>query len=59
MAKKSKQEEDKVKNEVLAICENPNEVVANCDQLVNAVEVTPEENIDIAKLIVVIRDQKC
>ena len=56
-AKKSKKKEDETKK-VVAKCDYHNEVVANCDQLVNAVEVTPEENIDIAKLIVVIRDQK-
>ena len=67
MAKKSKKKEDETKK-VVAKCDNPNEVVANCDQskelvvnhdqLDDVVEITPEEEIDIAKLIVVVRDQR-
>ena len=38
-------------------CDQSKEVVANCDQLVT-VETTSEEEIDIAKLIVVVRGQQ-
>ena len=34
------------------------ELVANNDQLDNVVEITPEEEIDFAKLIVVVRGQQ-
>ena len=44
MAKKSKKKEDETKK-VVAKCDNPNEVVANCDQLVDAVEVTSEDDV--------------
>jgi len=57
MAKKGKKKEGETKK-VVAKCDTPNEVVANCDQLVDVVEVISEEDIDIAKLIVVIRDQQ-
>ena len=39
-------------------CKKASEVVAICDQLNNEVEILPIEKIDIAKLIVVIRDQQ-
>jgi len=55
-AKKSKKKEDETKK-VVAKCDNPNEVVANCDQLVT-VEATSGEEIDITKLIVVVRGQQ-
>ena len=67
MAKKSKKKEDETKK-VVAKCDNPNEPVTNCDQskepvanrdqLDDVVEITPEEEIDIVKLIVVVRGQQ-
>jgi len=57
MAAKGKKKESEPKNEVVANCNNPDEVIANCDQLVT-VESTSEEDIDIAKLIVVVRGQQ-
>ena len=57
MAKESRKKEDETKK-VVAKFDNPKEVGANCDQLVDAVEVTFEDDVDITKLIVVIRDQQ-
>ncbi len=44
--------------EPVTICDQSNEVVANCDRLDNDVEIIPIEEIDIAKLIVVVRGQQ-
>lgn len=44
--------------ELVAICDQSKEVVANCNQFDNEVEIMPIEEIDIAKLIVVVRDQQ-
>ena len=45
-------------NEVIANCENPEEVITKCDKLDTVGDVTPIEEIDITKLIVVVRDQQ-
>ena len=42
---------------VVAKCENPDEPVTKCDRLIT-IENTNEENIDIARLIVVVRNQQ-
>ena len=39
-------------------CDQSKEVVANCDQLDKEIDIIPIEEIDIAKLIVVVRDQQ-
>ena len=39
-------------------CDQLGEVVAKCDQLNNAIEIASEKEIDIAKLIVVVRGQQ-
>ena len=44
--------------ELITNCDNPEEVVANCDQLDDVVEISSAEDIDIAKLIVVVRGQQ-
>ena len=44
--------------EPVTICDQSKELVVNYDQLDDVVEITPEEEIDIAKLIVVVRDQQ-
>ncbi|MBO7046440.1 MAG: ORF6N domain-containing protein [Prevotella sp.] len=64
MAKKRKKKDE----EVIANCENLDEPVTNCDQskklvanhdqLDDVVEITSAEDIDIAKLIVVVRGQQ-
>ena len=51
--KKKKKEAEPVTN-----CDQLGEVVAKCDQLKNAIEIASEEEIDIAKLIVVVRGQQ-
>ena len=57
MAKKKKIVEEH-KSEPITNCDQSQEPVAKCDQLDDVVEITPEEEIDIAKLIVVIRGQQ-
>ncbi len=57
MAKKNiKKKADQ--EEPITNCDQSKELVANNDQLDDVVEITPEEEIDIAKLIVVIRGQQ-
>ena len=56
MEKKRKKKEDETK-QVITNCDQSKVVVANCDQLVT-VETTSEEDIDITKLIVVVRGQQ-
>ena len=53
MAKKSKEKD----TEPVTNCDQSKELVAICDQLVT-VETTSAEEIDIAKLIVVVRGQQ-
>lgn len=67
MAKKSQKKEDETKK-VVAYCDHPNEPVTNCDQskelvanndqLDDVVEISSAEDIDITKLIVVVRGQQ-
>ena len=57
MAKKTKKKDTKPK-EPVTNCDQSKEVVANFEQLDAVVEITPEEEIDIAKLIVVVRGQQ-
>ena len=40
--------------EVVAKCDHPEEVITNCDKLDTVGDVTPIEEIDITKLIVVV-----
>ena len=56
-AKKNKKK-DSEHMEPVTNCDQSKELVANHDQLDDVVEITPEEEIDIAKLIVVVRDQQ-
>ena len=57
MAKKNiKKKADQ--EEPITNCDQSKELVANNDQLDDVVEITPEEEIDIAKLIVVVRGQQ-
>ena len=44
--------------EVVAKCDHPEEVITKCDKLDNVGNVTPIDEIDITKLIVVVRDQQ-
>jgi hypothetical protein len=46
------------KTEVVTKCNHPKEPVTNCDQLENVTEITPVEEIDITKLIVVVRGKQ-
>ena len=57
MAKKSKKKESE-QMEPVTNCDQSKELVANNDQLDDVVEITSEEEIDIAKLIVVVRGQQ-
>ncbi len=57
MAKKDKKKEDETKK-VVANSFLESDQRSSGDQLVDAIEITSEEDIDIAKLIVVIRDQQ-
>ena len=57
MAKKDKKKEDETKK-VVANSFLESDQRSCGDQLVDAIEITSEEDIDIAKLIVVIRDQQ-
>ena len=43
---------------VVTKCDQSKEVVTKCDQLADKVENTFDEDIDIAKLIVVVRGQQ-
>ena len=58
MEKPPKKNAGKKASEPVTKCDQSNKVVAICDQLKNEVEIMPIEKIDIAKLIVVIRDQQ-
>ena len=58
MEKTPKKNAGKKASEPVTKCDQSNKVVAICDQLNNEVEIMPIEKIDIAKLIVVIRDQQ-
>ena len=58
MEKTPKKNVGKKASELITKCDQSNKVVAICDQLNNEVEIMPIEKIDIAKLIVVIRDQQ-
>ena len=58
MEKTPKKNAGKKASEPVTKCDQSNKVVAICDQLNNEVEIMPIEEIDIAKLIVVIRDQQ-
>ena len=58
MEKTPKKNVGKKASELITKCDQSNKVVAICDQLNNEVEIMPIEEIDIAKLIVVIRDQQ-
>ena len=58
MEKTPKKNAGKKASEPVTKCDQSNKVVAICDQLKNEVEIMPIEKIDIAKLIVVIRDQQ-
>ncbi len=58
MEKTPKKNVGKKASEPVTKCDQSNKVVAICDQLNNEVEIMPIEKIDIAKLIVVIRDQQ-
>ena len=58
MEKTPKNDAGKKASEPVTKCDQSNKVVAICDQLNNEVEIMPIEKIDIAKLIVVIRDQQ-
>ena len=63
-----KKDQNEKKNEVVANSflesdqrssgNNPNEVVANCDQLDEVSEISSTEDIDITKLIIVVRGQQ-
>jgi ribosomal protein L21 len=44
--------------EVVANCDHTEEVITRCDKLDNVGDVTPIEEIDITKLIIVVRDQQ-
>ena len=57
MAKKSKKKESE-HMEPVTNCDQSKELVANNDQLNDVVEITSAEDIDITKLIVVVRDQQ-
>ena len=57
MAKKTKKKDTKTK-EPVTNCDQSKELVANNDQLNDVVEITSAEDIDITKLIVVVRDQQ-
>jgi ribosomal protein L21 len=57
MAKKNIKKNDN-QEEPVTFCDQSKELVANSDQLDDVVEITPEEEIDIAKLIVVVRGQQ-
>ena len=50
--------ENSESGEPVTNCDQSKELVANNDQLDDVVEITPEEEIDIAKLIVVVRGQQ-
>ena len=56
-AKKTKKK-DSEHMEPVTTCDQSKELVVNNDQLDEVVEITPEEEIDIAKLIVVVRGQQ-
>ena len=58
MEKTPKNDAGKKASEPVTKCDQSNKVVAICNQLNNEVEIMPIEKIDIAKLIVVIRDQQ-
>jgi hypothetical protein len=57
MAKKSKKKESE-HMEPVTNCDQSKELVVNNDQLNDVVEITSAEDIDITKLIVVVRDQQ-
>ena len=50
--------ENSESEEPVTICDQSKELVVHHDQFDDVVEITPEEEIDIAKLIVVVRDQQ-
>lgn len=53
----AKKKENKNKEELITKCDNL-ELVANCDQLDDASEITSAEDIDITRLIIVVRGQQ-
>ncbi len=53
----AKKKENKNKEELITKCDNL-ELVANCDQLDDASEITSSEDIDITRLIIVVRGQQ-
>jgi hypothetical protein len=58
MEKTPKNDAGKKASEQVTECNKLKEPVAICDQFDNEVEIMPIEEIDIAKLIVVVRDQQ-
>ena len=58
MKETQKKNAGKKVSEVITICDKLEEPVAICDQFDNEVEIMPIEEIDIAKLIVVVRDKQ-
>ena len=58
MKKTPKNDAGKKASEPVTKCDQSKKVVAICDQLNNEVEIMPIEEIDIAKLIVVVRDRQ-
>ena len=57
MAKKNIKKKEN-QEEPITKCDQSNELVAKCDRLDDVVEISSAEDIDITKLIVVVRDQQ-